>query len=132
VTDSIAHSDGWMKAAVYKQALEYFEDARAQNTPMQIDGLLYTNNAIFGIVHRDSAFAGMLVMNGSIVAADVGMLVPGKRDHANAYPNHSPLSRYAIGLQLNYDKRLKKSLTVKNPFQVQLKRTYWNPTANVL
>ncbi len=132
VTSSITPTNGWMKASVYKQALEYFEDARPQGTPMQIDGLVYTNNAIFSIVYRNSAFAGMLVMNGSIVAADVGMLVPGMRDPTNLYPNHSPLSKYAIGLQLNYDQRLKKALRIKNPFQVQLKRTYWNPTSNLL
>lgn len=132
VTSSITPTGGWMKASIYKQALEYFEDARAQGTPMQIDGLVYTNNAIFSIVYRNSAFTGRLVMNGSIVAADVGMLVPGMRDPDNLYPNHSPLSKYAIGLQLNYDQRLRKSLRIKNPFQVQLKRTYWNPTSNLL
>jgi hypothetical protein len=71
-------------------------------------------------------------MNGSIVAADLGMLVPGMKDIAGAFPNHSPVGTYAIGLQLNYDERLKNALRIKNPLQVQLKRTYWNPTANLL
>jgi len=132
VTSSISHGAGWMKESVYKLAVEYFETVRPRNTPMNIDGLLYTNNAIFGIVYRNSTFGGRLLMNGSIIAADVGLLVPGKKDTRGVLGNNSPLSDYAIGLQLNYDKRLKKALDIQNPFQVQLKRTYWNPTANVL
>ena len=132
VTSAVKHGDGWLKDSLYKRAVEYFEAQRPRNTPMNIDGLLYTNNAIFGIVYRNSTFAGMMLMNGSIIAADVGLLVPGKKDPRGLYPNHSPLSEWAIGLQLNYDKRLKQALDIENPFQVQLKRTYWNPTANVL
>lgn len=132
VTSAIDHTGGWMADGVYKSAVEYFEAQRPRNTPMKIDGLLYTNNAIFGIVYRNSTFGGMLLMNGSLIAADVGLLVPGKKDRRGVFPNHSPLSEWAIGLQLNYDKRLKKALDIENPFQVQLKRTYWNPTANVL
>lgn len=131
VTSSISHGDDWMKGSVYKLAVEYFESVRPRGTPMNIDGLLYTNNAIFGIVYRNSTFGGRMLMNGSIIAADVGLLVPGKRDTRGVLGNHSPLSDYAIGLQLNYDQRLKKALDIENPFQVQLKRTYWNPTANV-
>lgn len=132
VTSAISHGEDWMRGSVYKLAVEYFENVRPRGTPMNIDGLLYTNNAIFGIVYRNSTFGGRMLMNGSIIAADLGLLVPGKRDTRGLLGNHSPLSDYAIGLQLNYDKRLKKALDIENPFQVQLKRTYWNPTANVL
>jgi len=132
VTSSLSHGDDWMRSNVYKLAVEYFESVRPRGTPMGIDSLLYTNNAIFGIVYRNSTFGGRMLMNGSIIAADVGLLVPGKKDTRGLLGNHSPLSDYAIGLQLNYDKRLKKALAIENPFQVQLKRTYWNPTANVL
>jgi len=37
-----------------------------------------------------------------------------------------------VGLQLNYDPRVKSMLNVSNPNQVQIKRTLWNPTANIL
>jgi hypothetical protein len=132
VTSSLAHTGGWLDPSVYKLAVEYLEDHRPQQSPLLIDGLMYTNNAIFSIVYRDSAYAGMMLMNGSIVAADLGMLVMGKKDGAGVFPNHSPVGNYAIGLQLNYDERLKNALKIKNPLQVQLKRTYWNPTANLL
>jgi hypothetical protein len=132
VTSALSPTGGWMSPEVYKMSVEYFEDLRPRNTPMNLDALLYTNNAIFTIIHRASSFAGMMILNGGLVAADVGMLAPGKYDPRDRFANHSPLSEYAIGLQLNYDKRLKNSLRITNPFQVQLKRTYWNPTANLL
>ena len=132
VTSAISHSGGWLAADVYKSSLEHFEGRRPQDSPMLIDGLMYTSNAIFSIIHRRSAYAGMLLMNGSIVAADLGMLVPGKKDVGGVFPNHSPVGQYAIGLQLNYDARLKNALKIENPLQVQIKRTYWNPTANLL
>jgi len=132
VTSSLSTTGGWLAPDIYKLSIEYFEGRRTQQSPMLIDGLMYTNNAIFSIINRSSAYAGMLLMNGSIVAADLGMLVPGMKDVAGAFPNHSPLGKYAIGLQLNYDVRLKNLLKIKNPLQVQLRRTYWNPTANLL
>jgi hypothetical protein len=132
VTSTLSSTDGWLDPKVYKLAIEYYEGHRGPKSPMLLDGLMYTNNAIFSIIHRNSAYAGMLLMNGSIVAADLGMLVPGLKDIAGAFPNHSPVGKYAIGLQLNYDVRLKNQLKIKNPLQVQLKRTYWNPTANLL
>ena len=132
VTSSLSPTGGWLDPQVYKVAIESLEDHRPQQSPMLIDGLVYTNNAVFSIVYRNSAYAGMLLMNGSIVSADVAMLVMGKKDTARAFPNHSPVGSYAIGLQLNYDVRLKNLLSIKNPLQVQLKRTYWNPTANLL
>ena len=132
VTSSLLHEDGWMDPNVYKLSVEYFEGLHPNGTPMQIDGLLYTNNAIFSIVYRNSDFIGRMTVNGALVAADVGMLVPGKRDNTGALGNNSVLSNYAVGLQLNYDERVKRMLNVKNPFQVQLKRTFWNPTANLL
>src|SRR5262245_392345 len=132
VRSTLEQTGGWLSPEVYKKSVEFFESTRAQKSPMQIDGLMYTNNAIFSIIHRNSAYAGMLRMNGSIVAPDVGMLVPGMKDLAGLYGNHSSLSKYAIGLQLNYDVRLKNMLKIKNPLQVQLRRTYWNPTANLL
>jgi len=121
----------WLDDDLYKLSLEYFEDNREVGKPVTLDGLFYTNNAIFSIVNRNSSMFGRMLVNGALVAADIGMLVPGIYDPYNVFGNQSPLSDYAIGLQLNYDKRVKEMLNVKNPLQVQLKRTLWNPTANV-
>jgi hypothetical protein len=135
VTSSLMHKDDWIAPLLYQQALEYFNANRGPLTdhPMNIDGLLYTNNAIFSMVNRTSPFEGRMTANGSIVAADLGMLVPGnKKNLTTPFSNLSPLSGYSIGLQLNYDKRVKDLLNVVNPLRVKLKRTLWNPTSNIL
>ena len=44
--------------------------------PMSIDGLLYTNNAIFMMARKASTGQGQMIVNGAIVAADAGVLVP--------------------------------------------------------
>jgi hypothetical protein len=122
----------WIADNLYKISIEYFEANRPYGKPMGIDGLLYTNNSIFSIVNRYTPMLGQMIVNGALVAADLGMLAPGVYDPWGLFPNRSPLSNYAIGLQLNYDERVKQMLNVKNPLQVQLKRTLWNPTANLL
>ena len=129
--ETLTPSDGWITDSVYKAAVEYFESGRDWGDSFLIDGLLYTNNSIFAIVNRDERALGTMVLNGALVAADLGVLVPGIRDPWDYLPNNSPLSDFAVGLQLNYDKRVKDMLNVSNPYQVQLKRTLWNPTANI-
>jgi len=132
VTSHMLHGDGWMDPAVYKAGVEYFESQLSSDTPFRVDGLLYTNNAIFGIVNRNTPMKGRMIVNGGLVAADIGLLVPGRYALAGDDPHErSPESNYAIGLQLNYDVRTKEMLNVVNPLQVQLKRTLWNPTANL-
>ena len=132
VLKQMTPTGGWITDDLYKGSIEDFELARPFGKPMSIDGLVYTNNSIFSIVNRNTTMFGRMVVNGALIAADIGMLVPGYIDPFGLSPDHSPLSDYAIGLQLNYDKRVKDMLNVTNPLQVQLKRTLWNPTANLL
>jgi hypothetical protein len=125
--------DGWLSDTMQKAALEYFESNHPFDTPMEIDGLLYTNNAIFGIVHRGDRMKGQLQVNGAMVCADLGVLAPGRKftggEGTSANPPDSP---YKIGLRLNYDKRTKDMLNVTNNNQVIIKRTLWAPMVNML
>ncbi|MAE29333.1 MAG: hypothetical protein CMJ87_10185 [Planctomycetes bacterium] len=123
----------WLTDDMQKLAIEYYEDRRVQNTPMEIDGLLYTNNAIFGIVSRVGPMRGQLLVNGALVCADLGILAPSfYNPGGSGGANNVPGSPYAVGLRLNYDRRVKGMLNVTNPNQVVLKRTLWNPTVDVL
>ncbi|MCB9913650.1 MAG: hypothetical protein H6828_00715 [Planctomycetes bacterium] len=125
--------DGWLSDYMQKLAIEYFETQHAYDTPMQIDGLLYTNNAIFGIVHRGDRMKGQLQINGALVCPDLGVLAPGRKNTAGyGTGDNPPDSPYKVGLRLNYDRRVKGMLNVTNPNQVTIKRTLWNPTANML
>lgn len=125
--------DGWLDDYMQKLAIEYFEGNHEYDTPMEIDSLLYTNNAIFGIVHRNDRMRGQLQINGAIVAPDLGVLAPGRRNTGGAGTSANPPdSPYKVGLRLNYDRRVKDMLNVVNPNQVIIKRTLWNPSANML
>ena len=105
-------------------------DTRPANTPLQIDGLLYTNNAIFGVVPRAGPMGGQMVVNGALVCADLGLLAPGHQLSQGHNPD-LPGSPYATGLQLNYDRRTKTMLNVTNPYSVSMHRALWNPNVNV-
>lgn len=125
-------NSSWITNTMLEHAIETMEDHHATGTPMQIDGLLYTNNAIFGVVTRGGPMRGQMVVNGSLVCADLGLLSPG---HLNtqglgttANVPHSPV---AVGLRVNYDKRTKSMLNVTNPYSVTIRRALWNPHVNV-
>lgn len=131
VPSTVTPTGGWLSEEVYKLSSWYFEQVRAGG-PMQLDGLFYTNNSIFTLVSRFSDMKGQIVVNGALVAADIGMLAPGRPVGSGYTGPRSPISSFAIGLQLNYDQRVRRMLNVRNPLQVTLKRTLWNPTRNVL
>jgi hypothetical protein len=129
----LAPEAGWLADDMQKLALEFFESRHTYDTPMEIDSLLYTNNAIFGIVHRNDTMRGQLQVNGAMICPDLGVLAPGRRNDAGTGTSANPPgSPYKVGLRLNYDRRIKDMLNVTNPNQVIIKRTLWNPSANML
>ena len=135
VVSQASPNDGWITEDMYKLSLDYFMGTRPYGAALEIDSLIYTNNAVFGIVNRSTTMVGQLQVNGAIVCADLGLLAPGVKytPGANSSTN-VPGSDYLIGLRLNYDPRIKKDelVTIPNPNQVEIKRTLWNPTSNVL
>ncbi len=94
------------------------EAAQTQGTPFQVDGLMYTNNAIFGIIHRSTKFDGAMNVNGSMICADLGLLAPGvASSKTQGTSANLPGSGYKIGLTLNYDARLTDLLDIPNPYR---------------
>jgi hypothetical protein len=89
-----------------------------QSKDYEIDGLLYTNNSIFMMSRGHNRWTrgqevrsggGKMVVNGSIVAADLAMLVAGQDK-----------DRYGRGLKLNYDVRTSEYLTIEAATSVGL------------
>jgi hypothetical protein len=82
------------------------------------DGLLYSNNAIFAITRSRSRHGsysdGRMRVRGGIVAADLGVLVPG-----NGKLND-------IGLELLYDRRVPQFLQVEDTSTVEFRRLVYN------
>jgi hypothetical protein len=83
--------------------------------PFQFDGLLYSNNSIFAITRSSdrhkSNTRGQMTVRGSVVTADLGVLVPG--------PDFS-VPRDA--LELYYDKRVADFMRVEDTTQVAFQR----------
>lgn len=130
---SLTPNDGWISDELQERAIEALKAQHTAGAPLAIDGMLYTNNAIFGIVNRGENTNGRLEVNGALVCADLGLLAPGKRaDASTPSSQRVPGSPYQVGLRVNYDKRTKKMINVANPYQVTMKRTLWNPAANAL
>jgi hypothetical protein len=118
---------GWLPDTLAQHAIETFTNARPAGDPARLDGLYYTNNAIFGLFGRDDRMMGKMVVNGSLVCADLGLLAPGNL--AQGGGDNPPGSPYSVGLRLNYDERTKGMLNVRNPNQVTIHRAMWLPTA---
>ena len=128
----LSSDDAWLSDLLLKEAIEHLE-ALAPPGPMQIDGLMYTNNAIFGIVSRADVFKGQLLVNGALICADLGLLSPGFRNSEGFGTDENPPgSPWATGLHLNYDARLRDKLNVANPNSVTISRSLWNPASDAL
>ncbi|MBK7641536.1 MAG: hypothetical protein IPJ19_00575 [Planctomycetes bacterium] len=124
-------SNSWLADQTYENATSNWEAAQTQGTPFKVDGLMYTNNAIFGIIHRNSKFDGAMNINGSMICADLGLLAPGvSSSKTKGTSANLPGSDYKIGLTLNYDARLTDLLDIPNPFEVHLRRMLWVPMGN--
>jgi hypothetical protein len=74
------------------------EDSRPPNA-LHLDGLYYTPNAIFGNLPTASTTQGKLLLNGSLAAADIALLIP-------------------AGLSINNDERLAGMLDISESVYV--------------
>ncbi len=116
---SLTPTDGWLAAASANatQDSELFirnewaknveKSARSATDPaLQIDGILYSSNAIFTLAPSKSSIAGQVRVHGSIIAADTGLLVPGNKCNKN--------DSNCKGFEILYDSRLKNLLDIQD------------------
>ena len=100
-------------------------DPDRNRVPFRFDGLLYTNNCIFGITRGNGRHAsktyGMMIVRGAIVCADLGMLVADNA-HEAEYKSDGTVDPYYCGLRLYYDKRVDAFLNIEDPTQVEFAR----------
>ena len=92
----------------------YVEDSGARrdilhskdSESFRFDGVIYTGNAFLFIVPNNSVAQGEAVVNGSFIAADMGVLVGGSKTKRNNSLMHSnPIEQDARGLRIHYDRR---------------------------
>lgn len=97
-------TDNWISTTDYINDL-----ADNTNGVTQLDALVYTSNAIFGI---NKVGQKKTTINGALVSADIGILIPGPAGKTQGY------DPALIGLTLNYDSRLKDFVSVaRNPMK---------------
>jgi hypothetical protein len=92
---SLTPGGDWISDSMLDRLIQGTIDARADG-PLQVDALLYSNNSIFGLVPKSSPMGGEMVINGGIIAADIGLLV-------------------GDGVHINYDPRAHSLLRIEDP-----------------
>ncbi|MFQ5654120.1 MAG: hypothetical protein ACE5GW_05245 [Planctomycetota bacterium] len=85
------------------------ENQRALGEEFKIDSLLYTNRSIFALTRNRTNSEGRMVINGGLVAADLGILAAGPDDGR-------------AGLELNYDQRVTEFLSLPDTTSTTLTR----------
>lgn len=135
VTSSLAPAGTWRTDKSIKQ--EWIDNVelditRPAKTPLRVDAALYSSNAIFGLVRGSSnnggsmrsVTDGKMVINGAVIAPDLGLLAAGsggkKRKAVN---DEATLGVDNYGLKIHYDPRAKNLLSVEDPAQVA--RSYY-------
>ncbi len=110
----LAPDGGWLSEEKFQDLCDEAEDRHGSGA-MEIDALLYTNNSAWTIARGESDYEGKLILNGALVAADTGVLVPGDG---------------VDGLQLNFDSRVTEQLHVRDPSSpAVLSRSVWSPAS---
>jgi hypothetical protein len=138
---SLAPKNGWISENVLRRVWFNDEAARRANptvtgvdpkngaavryAPFKFDGLLYTNNCIFGLTrgntrHKSMTY-GKLWIRGSIVCADLGLL-SADTGHEAEYRSDGTTDPYYGGIEVYYDKRVDAFLNVEDPTQVTFAR----------
>ncbi|MEM7734670.1 MAG: hypothetical protein AAF267_02670 [Deinococcota bacterium] len=123
--------------------IEYgLNNDRSQNDqrPMRIDGLLFTNNAIQSYLparSRRSHTAGGLILNGSIISYETGLLIYGTGSgpdgsnncaHGQNRDMFDANNYLCVGLRVQYDRRLPGLLDLRVDVPVLLRsRSQWLP-----
>lgn len=109
VVSTIGTSEDWMSLATLRGLVQGVMSKRAKGT-VEIDATLYSNNGIFGVVTDRAAptMNGKMLINGGLVAADVGLLAP-------------------KGTQLNYDSRGRDLLDINDNSRLKITRLLWVP-----
>jgi hypothetical protein len=104
----------WIGEDVLRQIWWDDEQQRpSSGDPFKFDGLLYSNNAIFAITSsrsRHKSYSdGRMDIRGSVIAADLGMLIPGNGGGNN-------------GLMMYYDPRVRRFFEIEDTSEVGFTR----------
>ena len=99
VVTSVSPTNNWINTNYMNRVLDdAMKDEPGGDKTFEVDATLYSANAIIGVTptNRDSKYTnGEMIVNGGLVAADVGLLAP-------------------VGTQVNYDGRGSRALSISS------------------
>ena len=107
---SVTPSGRWIDDKRMQELLKRTVSSRDKQEDFEIDATIYSNNSIFGMVAKDDKAKtnGRLLVNGLVVAADVGLLAP-------------------EGTQVNYDPRGRELIDIASDSQLTIRRHLRTP-----
>jgi len=110
VVSTITPSGGWVSDVLLRGLIQRQQAQRNETLDLELDSTLYSSNSIFGLVpgRRAPGMNGKLLINGALVAADIGMLSP-------------------KGTRLNYDPRGQDLITIRSTDRLTIRRRLWAP-----
>lgn len=115
VVSSISPTGNWISPDMMEKLIEQTQRQQQGNSKtIEIDATLYSANSILGTVPitKSPNTNGELLVNGGIVAADVGILAPG-------------------GTRVNYDGRGARSLAISSDSGLTIRRRLTAPLPNL-
>ena len=107
---SVTPKNNWIDSRRMKILLNKIAHERDASEDVEIDATIYSSNSIFGIVPDSQQYRmnGRLLVNGLIVAADVGLLAPN-------------------GTQINYDARGRALMDIASETELTIRRHLRTP-----
>ncbi|HPF13267.1 MAG: hypothetical protein H6829_04700 [Planctomycetes bacterium] len=110
VVQTVAPKADWVTSDLLSGLVDRELAARDSSQPLEIDATLYSANSIFGMVpaRNQPGVDGRMLVNGGLVAADIGVLAP-------------------KGIQINFDERSGSVLSVADDRRLTIRRTLYAP-----
>ncbi len=110
VVETVLPKGGWVSNDLLAALVDRELAGRDEDVPLEIDATMYSSNSIFGMVpgRNQPGVDGKLIVNGALVAADIGLLAP-------------------KGIQVNYDKRNRDLIKVQDDRKLTMRRSLWAP-----
>lgn len=107
---SVTPDNNWIDSNRMKNLLKTLAHERDASEDVEIDATIYSSNSIFGMIPDSQAYRmnGRLLVNGLIVAADVGLLAP-------------------EGTQINYDARGRALMDIASETELTIRRHLRTP-----
>ncbi len=112
VVETVLPKGGWVGNELLAALVDRELAGRDEDKPLEIDATMYSSNSIFGMVpgRNQEGVDGKMIVNGALVAADIGLLAP-------------------KGIQVNYDKRNRDLIRVRDDRKLSMRRSLWAPAA---